>query len=218
MSGARAAASSGNAAATTVAPLVELLRRALEMQKLQRMERSLELTERAVDLAQRTLPRNSLIVAWMLDNVFNLRARGNEFREVSACVARQAEIYANACASDPRLKAMLRDRVMACCARYEDGTLSTPTPEERAFFSTLSMLPLKSCIPLPERLGEEILLTATTDMYRDVCMMEKIAVQDLAVFMAGVRGTLHMHCRSMREESWSHGCKSARPCLTCSPP
>jgi hypothetical protein len=189
MADARAAASSSDDAAAMVAPLVALWNRAEEMCRLQRWARGLELTERALEQARRTLPPNNLVVAWMIDEVVGQRMMSGQQQAIAesmcATTEREVKIDNNAVVSDPCLKAMSRERLAACCARFGAGTLCTPTPEELAFFSALPHHLLS--VPLLERLGEEILLSATADAMH---YWPTVGMQELAVLMTGINATL----------------------------
>jgi hypothetical protein len=197
MGDARAAASNSDDAAATVAPLAELWRRAAKMRDLQRWARALELTERALEQARRTLPPNNLILAWIMGVVVSQRMlSGNEVAVLSAAPgsARRKEICNSAAASDSCFKAMSLERLAACCARFEAGTLCTPTLKERAFFSGLVDLGITN-IPLLERLGEEVLFNATSDAIITWSALasargSSCVSDEFAVLVAGIKATL----------------------------
>jgi len=180
MSGARAAASSSDDAAATVAPLVELWKRSVEiLVRRQRWARALELAERAEEQARRNLPPNNLVVAWMTGHLICHRmASGNMARE---SVAEALKAWT----SDARLQAMSRERLATCCARFEAGTLCTPTLEERAFFA--DVIDPHGDVPPLERLGEGMLLSAT---YAAIDTWITADSEEVAVLIAGVKSTL----------------------------
>jgi hypothetical protein len=190
MGDARAAASSSEDAAATVAPLLALWNRAQDATFLQRWARALELSERALEQARRTLPPNNLVVAWMIGEVVpqNL-IRGHEVAALSSELSalRMAEIAVNAWENSSHLQAMSFEGLATCCSRFEAGTLCTPTPEERAFFVALSdLLDGKAC-PLLERLGDEILLSATHGV---LDAWASVASEERAVITGGISATL----------------------------
>jgi hypothetical protein len=187
--------SNSDDAAATVAPLVALWERVADMRDLQRWARTLELMERALELARRILPPHSLVTAWSIGGVVTHRVfSGNEVTILSADTsASVAGICGQAWASDSCLKAMSFERLAVCCARLEAGTLFTPTPEELAFFGALHDRKITN-LPLLERLGEEILLSAThhamvscTTALTSTCDTD---TEEAAVLMAGVDATL----------------------------
>jgi hypothetical protein len=161
MADTRAAASSSEDAAASVAPLLALWKRSTEMSNKQRWARALELSERALEQARRTLPRDNLVAVWMIGFVFVQRAMsGRELAYMSAPRMPDGSLPIAASASDIHfLTAMTCERLAACCARFEAGTLCVPTAAERAFFSKLNM----ATVPLLELLGEELLFIATTE-------------------------------------------------------
>ena len=160
MGDARAAASSSEDAAATVAPLVALWKRSTEMFSKQRWARSLELMERALEQARQTLPQDNLVAVWMNGFVVVQRMiSGSELASITA-PRPDGSLKFSASTSDAHfLTAMMCERLAACCARFKAGTLSTPTPEEVAFFSTCKQLDAA-----PEgRVGEELLFISTTE-------------------------------------------------------
>ena len=182
--GSGAGATSVDAAAATVAPLLALWRRSRELHQLRRLERALQLAERALEQAQRTLARGNLVAPWMLDNVLYQRVHiGNEKLAATAGAGHMLETAGVAWASEARLKTWSHDQLATCCARLEAGTLQTPTPEERAFFGTPGLL---NAPPL-ERLGDEALLSATVEA---VTTWNPVTPQELALLRTGMEGTL----------------------------
>ena len=161
MGDARAAASSSDDAAATVAPLVALWKRSMEMMRLQRWARGLELMERALEQAQRTLPQDNLVAVWMTGFVVSQRVlSGRELASMTAPRMSNGSLQFAASTSEIHLlTAMTCERLAACCARFGAGTLSKPTPEEVAFFSTYKVLDAAR----EGRVGEEVLFIATTE-------------------------------------------------------
>jgi hypothetical protein len=186
MGDARAAASNSVDAAATVAPLAELWRRSAASAKLQR-------TARALELARRTLPPNNLVAAWITGDVLvlhTLRGHEEDVASIAASGGYSVEFDVGVWDSDPRLTTLSCERLAACCARFEAGTLGTPTPEELAFFGddfgALRAINARH-LPLLELLGEELLLSATTDA---MCYWGTVSHQELAVLEAGLDATL----------------------------
>jgi hypothetical protein len=115
--GADAAAAA--AAAATVAPLVRLKRAAGQSNKLARFARAVELYERALAAAELAQPRNSLIIAALLDDLVITHYR-----------AAQATPHNSAVAD----RMALRQRSFYLLhARWQAGTLFAPTVEETAY-------------------------------------------------------------------------------------
>jgi hypothetical protein len=180
MGDARAAASNSDDAAATVAPLAELWRRSAASAKLQR-------TARALELARRTLPPNNLVAAWITGDVLvlhTLRGHEEDVASIAASGGYSVEFDVGVWDSDPRLTTLSCERLAACCARFEAGTLFAPTLEEQAFFSALVDLP---DMPQPERFGEEFLLFLTNDA---VGMFAIPDVKQFEVLSAGINATL----------------------------
>ncbi len=209
MGDARAAASSSDDAAAMVAPLLELWERAMEMMRLQRWARVVELLERALEQARRTLPPNNLVVAWMIESVATQRVLGGNMMAVVSGAAHRDLEKLLVDAFTPPVQAMSRERLMACCTRFEAGTLGTLTAEERAFFSALDLSHL-------ERLGEELLLVATRDAIETwaVDNFEEVAALLAGGVQASVRTVLALDPRG-ELEPWLRKRAVVHRSLTC---
>jgi hypothetical protein len=121
------------AAAATVAPLLQLKRAARKAKKLSRFARAVELYERAIAAAELALPRDSLIIAALLHELGVMQytaAQGNA----------SSPAFAESMAVKLRLLRLLH-------ARWQAGTLFTPTAEEVAYLveDEYSGLPAQMC-------------------------------------------------------------------------
>jgi hypothetical protein len=132
--GADAAAAA--AAAATVAPLLQLKRAANKAEKLARFARALELYERAIAAAELAQPRDSLVIAALLNYLIIVRF-----------IAEQASPTSSP-AEAARKQMELRLRLLYLLhARSQAGTLFTPTAEETAYLveGEYPWLPAQMC-------------------------------------------------------------------------
>jgi hypothetical protein len=129
--GADAAAAA--AAAATVAPLLQLKRAAQKAEDLARFARAVELYKRAVAAAELAMPRNSLVVASLLNELRTTHAVGLGAHPSSSAAADQAEFT-------QRLLDLSH-------ARWQAGTLFAPTAEETAYLleDEYPRLPAQMC-------------------------------------------------------------------------
>jgi hypothetical protein len=135
---ARAAASAATAEAL-VAPLARVVRAADDAKNRMRFPRALELHERALVLAETTMPESTLLAALLLEHVLTAR--------IALAVGGGAALTTDAAVYGPLCEAAWRDdeqflRLSQRClgllrARWAAGTLLTPTPEEAYFAECL---------------------------------------------------------------------------------
>jgi hypothetical protein len=109
------------AAATVVAPLLQLRRAAQKAEKLARFARAVELYERALAAAELALPRDSLVNAALLDN------------QLVAMNYIEPQATATSPAAAARMEVKLRS-LSLLHARWQAGTLFSPTADEAAYF------------------------------------------------------------------------------------
>jgi hypothetical protein len=155
-------AAAAAAAATAVAPLLQLKRAAAKAESLERHSRALELYERALAAAELAQPRDSLIIAAMLDEQRITRMRAAQGTASSSAVAVTADL-------NQRLFPLLH-------ARWQAGTLFTPTAEETAYLveDEYPRLPAQMCgalfylstatdelVPAPAECARRFLLPCT---------------------------------------------------------
>jgi hypothetical protein len=116
------------AAAATVAPLLQLTRAAERAAKRARFARALELYERALAAAELALPRDSLIIATLLDEIrlthHDIYMQANDVSTLAGANARGAAAY--------NVELKLRS-LLLLHARWQAGTLFVPTAEETAY-------------------------------------------------------------------------------------
>ena len=144
-------------AAAKVAPVVAQWQRAAQVFTSCRVERAVELAERALATARQALPGDSLVVAWISGGLLIFRLSMNP-PDATSTVAGRAARMSSIWERDERLVALSRNKIATCCARLEAGSLRTLTPEEHAFFSAVQ----PDTLPLESR-GEEMLLTITME-------------------------------------------------------
>jgi hypothetical protein len=113
------------AAAATVAPLLKLKRAAQKAHDLARYARAMELYKRAEAAAELAMPRNSLVVASLLDELAN-----THYDAIAQADCDNTPAPANAAAA---AEAVMRSFHLLH-ARWQAGTLFTPTAEETAYF------------------------------------------------------------------------------------
>jgi hypothetical protein len=105
------------AAAATVAPLLQLKRAAQKAENLARFARAVELIERALAAAELAQPRDSLIIAALLSDLFIAHFRASQASNPAVAAT---------------MGAMLRSFHLLHL-RWQAGTLFTPTAEEVAY-------------------------------------------------------------------------------------
>jgi hypothetical protein len=115
-------AAAAAAAAAKVAPLLQLKRAAKKADKLARFSRAVELCERALAAAELALPRDSLIIAALRNN------------ELSAKQNRAAQAIPSSSAAAVRM-ALIPRMLHQLHARWQAGTLFSPTAEEVAYLA-----------------------------------------------------------------------------------
>jgi hypothetical protein len=156
----RATASSAATETTKalVAPLLQLVRSADNAAELLRLPRALELYERALALAEATMPESTLLAATILQQVIGRRA-GLAAGISAARVTDTANIgplYKAAWRSDVQLLRLSQRCLGLLRARSAAGTLLTPTPQELCF--------VEGCYSrAPELLGVDLFVTWAAD-------------------------------------------------------
>ncbi len=130
---ARAAASTATEA--LVAPLLQLARAADDAKDLLRLPRALELYERALALAETTIPESTLLTAMLLQQIINKRMalaeRGSA--AVTADIPDLNALHVAAWRSGGELLRLSQRCLGLLRARWAAGTLLTPTSEEAYF-------------------------------------------------------------------------------------
>ncbi len=122
---AAAARAEADAAVATVAPLLQLKRAAHNADRLARYARALELYERALAAAEVALPRDSLVIAALLDELHMTHHDKN----VQAFEDHTCDLNAIAAETVALVRSFHRLH-----ARWQAGTLFSPTAEEVAYF------------------------------------------------------------------------------------
>jgi hypothetical protein len=154
MQRAKHAAARATAAAATeealVVPLLQLVRSADDANGLMRLPRALELYERALVLAETTMPESTLLTAALLQQVINKRMAVTEgaIAAVRTNTAAVAALHKAAWRGDEQLLRLSRRGLGLLRARWAAGTLLTPTPQELCFYGKFS--------DTPELLGVEL--------------------------------------------------------------
>jgi hypothetical protein len=136
------ARATASAAATKalVAPLLQLMRSADDAKIRLRMPRALELYERALALAQTTMPESTLLAALGLQQIIATRVA----LAVGASAAVTTEptvfgpLFEAARRSDEQLLRQSQRLLGLLRARWRAGTLLTPTPKEAYFAECLN--------------------------------------------------------------------------------
>jgi hypothetical protein len=117
-----------------VTPLLQLLRSADDAKGCLRMPRALELYERALVLAETTMPESTLLATLILQQIniarMSLVEGGNA---ASTDMAGLPALHAAAWRNDERLLRQSQRCLGLLRARWAAGTLLTPTPEEAYF-------------------------------------------------------------------------------------
>jgi hypothetical protein len=119
--------------ATAVAPLLQLEAAGDAAALRMRNARSLELSERALAAAEASLPRDSLVTAWLLHRVMSARLL-EPLSAVLATPSRADQLSLAAWRADAVAMRLATQRLSLLHARWRAGSLFTHTPEERAFF------------------------------------------------------------------------------------
>jgi hypothetical protein len=119
--------------AATVAPLLQPRRAAQKANKLARPARAVELYERALAAAELAQPRNSLIIAALLGALVDTHIRALQAHPITSTAAE-------------RMQLTLRS-LHLLHARWQAGTLFSPTAEEVAFLEEddYPFLPAQLC-------------------------------------------------------------------------
>jgi hypothetical protein len=127
------ASAAKDAAAATVAPLLQLKRAAQKSLSLARYARAVELFERALAAAELAQPRDSLVIAALLDELHIAHCNAVEANPNSPAAAEGMELGL-------RLLCLLH-------ARWQAGTLFAPTAEETAYLveDDYPLLPAQIC-------------------------------------------------------------------------
>ena len=168
--------------------MVALWRRVEETRALQRTARALELAERALEEARRCLPADSLVLAWMLDDIESLHSLARFSHSDIEDPAHLLELVRTTrytSDADARLLTLAGERLAVCYARLTAGTLRTLTAEDRAFFLD-ALCPAR--VPPLETLGEDMLVIAAGDAMFHYVLFRNAAPFELLV--SGVRGAL----------------------------
>jgi hypothetical protein len=174
------------AAAATVAPLLQLRRAAKKAEKLARYARAVELYERALAAAELALPRDSFIIAALLDELITTFHRAAQVNPSSAETAERIE-------SSLRLLLLLH-------ARWRAGTFFSPTPEEVAYFveDEYPGLPAQMC-------GAFLYITATQDVVEIQRFFPPCTPAEAEARLQGLygalRASLEMDARGMLERN-----------------
>jgi hypothetical protein len=129
-----------------VAPVLQLVRSADEARMRGRLPRALELSERALALAETTLPESTLLTASLLEQTINRRLG----LAAGGSAATTLAMAATAWRSDEQLMLLSQRLLGLLRARWAAGTLLTPTPEELCFVEGVSKA------RTPELLGVEL--------------------------------------------------------------
>jgi hypothetical protein len=131
-----ASVADGAAAAALVAPLLKLRRAGDVALQRGRFVRVIELRERELAAAQASLPRDSFIIACLMDSVVGSRTTLHMAGDdaLSRPEAAQAAFLA-AWRDDARALPLSRDALAIYHARWRAGTLLAPREEERAYFA-----------------------------------------------------------------------------------
>ncbi len=124
-------------AAATVAPLLTLKRAAKKAEDLARFSRAVELYERALAAAELALPRDSLVIASLL----------NELVTTHLAVWQANPASSPAAADGIKLTTMRS--LLLLHARWQAGTLFAPTAEEEAYLVENE----HPCLPAPQMCG-----------------------------------------------------------------
>jgi hypothetical protein len=122
-----------------VAPLVQLVRAADGAKSRRRLPRALELYERALALAEASLPLSTLLSVLMLEVVISTRlalVAGNADMPTA-----RAALHIAAWRSDEQLLRQSQRCLGLLRARWAAGTLLSPTPEESCFAECFNRTP-----------------------------------------------------------------------------
>jgi hypothetical protein len=183
------------AAASTVAPLLQLRRAAQKAVKLARCARAVELYERALAAAELSVPRESLVIAALLNDVVMAHcaflSQANDESTLADAVAAAPEEF--------KLRSL-----HLLHARWQAGTLFVPTAEETAYFVEAAEFP-----GLPAQMcGAFFYLLIATDLAEDLpaCTEVQTRLQGLygalrTALEMDASGVLERHPRTGR--AWS---------------
>jgi hypothetical protein len=127
-----------------LAPLARLVRAADEAKNIRRLPRALELYERALALAETTMPESTLLAAPLLQLIIGARlalAAGGSAAATTDNGA-GATLYEAAWRDDEKLLRLSQRCLGLLRARWAAGTLmTTPTPEEAHFSAKTTRTP-----------------------------------------------------------------------------
>jgi hypothetical protein len=189
------------AAAATVAPLVQLKRAAEKAKKLARVARAVELYERAVAAAELALPRDSLVIAALLNE---LRMTQHDAQGTASSFA-----AAGSMETSQRLLHLLY-------ARWRTGTLFAPTAEEAAYLVEDEY----PCVPA-QMCGAYFYIVAAADVTElpglSFAVHAPEAEARLHAVCGALRAALETDARGMLErnprtgQAWSALSTAARP-------
>jgi hypothetical protein len=194
------ASAAKDAAAATVAPLLQLKRAAQKSLSLARYARAVELFERALAAAELAQPRDSLVIA-LLDKL-----------DIAHCNA--VEANPNSLATAERVELGLRSFLLLH-ARWQAGTLFAPTAEETAYLAEeeYPYLPAQMCgaffyVPVAELMADMQVFPPRTPAeaearVRGVCGALRAALETDA------RGMLERNPRT--GQAWSASAASSSP-------
>jgi hypothetical protein len=182
------------AALLTVAPLLKLMPSIRAAQDRLAVARALELTLRAVALAEETLPPDSLVAAFLrLEASHTLERHGLtvELLASSDALVRTQALEAAAWRDDARLVALSRRNLAALHGRWRAGTLGAASAEEVAFFTVSHTADL-------HRLGLHLCLNAAYDALskwpvaaRDAAALRDVHGVACMMLEADARGELY---------------------------
>jgi hypothetical protein len=127
--------STATTAETTVASLRRLKDAAADALRRARSARAVKLSERALAAAEAALPHDSLVVASLLQSVYVSRTEAVQSSHGAANPQQHGELARAAWRSDARIMPCARRCLALFHARWQAGSLFTPTPEEVAYFA-----------------------------------------------------------------------------------
>jgi hypothetical protein len=180
-----------DAAVATVAPLLQLKRAAKKADTLSRFARAEELYKRALAAAELALPYDSLVIAALLDELSTAHYRASQVNPCSPAAAVE------------RMEMMLRS-IHLLHARWQAGTLFTPTAEEVAYLAEDEYpgLPAQMCgVFLYIPAANEVL---ETQRFRLPCTPAEAEVRLQGVYGA-LRAALEIDARGMLERDQRTG-------------
>jgi hypothetical protein len=180
------------AAAATVAPLLQLRRAADKAENLARFSRAVELYKRALAAAELAQPRDSLIIAALLDSLFITLITSH--KNIMA-QAENETAAANVRGLGPELAEVNLRSLLLLRARWQAGTLFVPTAEEVAYLveDNDPCLPAQMC-------GAFFYIRAAHDMPPPMHVPADAEVC-LQILYGALRTALEMDARGMLERN-----------------